>query len=267
MSLLKVFLSRSIAAGFALFASLPAISIAAGTAPVGWTEDYGPGGSDISVQSDHDYDWLYEILMPKFERAQWPNESFKSFRVHLQDTDSFFPHPQRVEKKNLARVRDITGKITYAGIFRKPYRYTVKKSSRGLMTLEVKIYLWKATQTDQINFAKNVKLAEDLWNQYRVPMNFQYKFKFSLVEDQADADFNVEVLDSTRGPYDQYWSRTWNHFVIAHEIGHMLGLGDEYQTVSSKVDCLTRSIMCSSWSGELMPHHYYNVLRRLLVRP
>ena len=86
-----------------------------------------------------------------------------------------------------------------------------------------------------------------------------------LVESRKDAHFSVKLQDKTRGPYDTYWGRRWTSVVVAHEIGHMLGLGDEYETLSGKSYCLRQSLMCSSWTGDLMPFHYYHILRRLIA--
>jgi M6 family metalloprotease-like protein len=106
--------------------------------------------------------------------------------------------------------------------------------------------------------------ASLIWNQSAVVFDFPYSFLFEVVRDRSQAHFSVQVKDETRGPYDANWARDWNGKVIAHEVGHMLGLGDEYQTVSGQSDCYEPSLMCGVWSGSPMPHHYYFILRRLL---
>ena len=159
-------------------------------------------------------------------------------------------------------IQRVEGKITYAGFFPKKYQYDVSFSP--IIEHSVRIYLIDATPQDMIDFKQKLKVAEEQWNQDRIEMDFDYAFSFAITTNQDDAHYSVKILDSTRGPYDRNWGRNWTAVTIAHELGHMLGLGDEYDTISGKTDCLTTSLMCASWSGNLMYHNYYFILRRLV---
>lgn len=215
-------------------------------------------------QNAEQHRWLYEILFSEADRSAQPDESFKSFYVHLTDSDKNFPKPELIENRNLKPVKKIEGTITYVSVVKKKYIYDILKTADGTLVLNVRVHLKDPTGDDIKNFSEKIKLAENIWNASRVPTDFKYIFKFDLVANKAESHFSVSVLDSTRGPYDQKWSRAWTPTTIAHEIGHMLGLGDEYQTLSGKSDCLETSLMCSSGKGSLMQHHYYFVLRRLI---
>jgi hypothetical protein len=232
-----------------------------------WVEDYGQLPPDYVYKedlSDHEYDWLYEVIMPEALRLVSPDKAFKSFRVHLKDTYKIFPHPEEIQKKNLKITNHVSGSITYVGFFRKKYKYDVMISPEGHYTLHVKVHLKKPTEIDKIEFRKKMQQATEIWNTGRVETDFSYSFLFEIVDDPKKAHYSVNVKDETRGPYDTNWARNWTSAVIAHEVGHMLGLGDEYETLSGNMDCLPESLMCSSWRGSLMKHHYYYVLRRLL---
>lgn len=210
--------------------------------------------------------WLYELLMAPTDRTQQPKESFKSFWVHLLDSYDTFIHPDEVKAANLRLRPNVKGTIRYV-IIRKRYEYDIIQRGEKAFTIAVRVHLKNPKNDDIANFTRKIKQAESTWNWHKVRADFDYNFQFDIVTDRRQAHFSVNVLDETRGPYDTNWSRGWNSAVIAHEIGHMLGLGDEYETISGKINCLTASLMCSSWSGRLMPHHYYFVLRRLMVAP
>ncbi|MGZ5279983.1 MAG: hypothetical protein ACXWC9_08580, partial [Pseudobdellovibrionaceae bacterium] len=206
-----------------------------------------------SVQpfNDEAYRWLYEILIPEDIREIQPKETFKSFRVHLQDTDKVFPDPSVIRFQNLKQTERVQGMITYAGIVKKKYVYDVLKDASGALILNVRVHLKNATAADKIAFATKMANAQDFWNLHRPETDFAYSFQFDVVSESARAHYSVQVLDSTRGPYDQFWGRDWTDKTIAHELGHMLGLGDEYQTLSGVTDCYRPSLMCTSWTGTL----------------
>ncbi len=210
------------------------------------------------------YRWLYEVLFSEADRLAQPAESFKSFYVHLLDSDQNFPEPKHIEKANLKLIEKIEGTITFVNVIKKRYVYDILKKEDGTFVINVRVHLKDPVGEDLKIFREKLKAAEDIWNAGRVTTDFKYIFKFELVESEAESLYSVSVLDTTRGPYDRNWGRSWTATVIAHEVGHMMGLGDEYQTLSGQVDCLTTSLMCSSWSGSLMKHHYYFVLRRLI---
>lgn len=227
-----------------------------------------PPPSPPQVSSDEDYRWLYENLFPLATRLQSPDESFKSFRVHLKDTYKTFPQPTDIQQSRLLDFKKsvfVSGRITYAGIVQKSYKMDVVRTPQGL-ELSVRIHFTDASDYDLNQMQQKIKQAEAIWNRSRAPADFKYYFRFYLVTDLSQAHYSVRLLDQTRGPYDTQWARDWTDTVIAHEIGHMLGLGDEYKTVSGKFDCLMSSLMCSAWNGQLMKHHYYFILRRLLVK-
>ena len=204
-----------------------------------------------------------ESALKKIPTGQ-PVESFKSFYVHLLDSDQNFPEPKRIENANLKLIQKVEGTITFVNVIKKKYVYDILKTGDRAFVINVRVHLKDPVGEDLKIFREKLKAAEDIWNAGRVTTDFKYVFKFDLVESEAESLYSVSVLDTTRGPYDRIWGRSWTATVIAHEVGHMMGLGDEYQTLSGQVDCLTTSIMCSSWSGSLMKHHYYFVLRRLI---
>ncbi|MEQ1722754.1 MAG: hypothetical protein ABL930_06230, partial [Pseudobdellovibrio sp.] len=210
------------------------------------------------------YRWLYEILFSEVDREVQPAESFKSFYVHLADSDLVFPKPSEIEFKNLKNIQRVEGTITYVNIIKKRYVYDILKAEEGTYVINIRIHLKDPVGEDFNNYKQKIKAAEDIWNAKRVTADFNYVFKFDLVETEAESLYSVLVFDTTRGPYDRNWGRDWTPNVIAHEIGHMMGLGDEYQTLSGKFDCMKTSLMCTAWSGSLMPHHYYFILRRLI---
>lgn len=218
--------------------------------------------TNLQPISDDQYQWLYEDLFSAQSRQEMPDETFKSFRVHLKDSNQSFPQLSDLVARNLTKVNQVKGTITYVSVVKKKYLFDVIQTPEAIV-LNVRVYLRNPTAQDTIDFKQKVQQAEDNWNQNRVATDFNYKFKFEIVNDSAQAHFSVFVLDSTRGPYDLNWGRNWSSSTITHEIGHMLGLGDEYQTISSKVDCYRLSIMCEDRTGALMPHHYYFVIRRL----
>lgn len=211
-------------------------------------------------------DDLFVSVMPDSYRNSYPLESKTSFEVHLKDTYKIFPTVDRFKKSNLIDLTDpkfIQGKITYANSFPAPYKYAVINENQ-VIKIKVNIGFFTTSSKDIQFFKAKIKAAELIWNQSRWALDFDYQFEFNLVKDLSKADFKVTPKNTTRGPYFLFWGRDWDDIVVAHEIGHMLGLGDEYETMTGQSHCLVDSIMCTnSPQSFLMKHHLYFVLRRL----
>lgn len=219
----------------------------------------------IQIASAGQFTDLYTDLMPEIDRVSSPLKTQKSFKVHLLDSFQKFPALSDLKNQNIdvfGTTKTFNGTMTYVYVFKKKYKYDVVFQNNRYI-FNVRIHFNGATPKDYIEFYKKIKLAEKEWNNSRLLTDFNYEFKFSVELDIKKAHYSVIILDSTRGPYDTAWGRDWDGAVVAHEIGHMMGLGDEYQTATSVSDCLSHSKMCST-KGLLMKHHYYFILRRLL---
>lgn len=216
-----------------------------------------------SVNPDQ-YRWLYDQLIPAQDRSAQPDRAFKSFRVHLKDSNDYFPAPSQLNVANLNYVRTIKGDITYIGFVPKKYHYDAIYNKD--VTLNVKVFFFNPEGNDIQNFKNKFLQAEKIWmsNQSLMPVNFRYKFKFEVVDNYWDSHFAVILWKDTRGPYDTNWGRNWSATTVAHELGHMLGLGDEYETITAESDCLEKSLMCESGRGAPTKSHYYFILRRLM---
>lgn len=219
----------------------------------------------IEAVNPEKYRWLYDLIMSEKDRSTQGDKAFKSFNVHLKDTYEIYPTPTQISGNHLNLKNSILGKITYVEFFPKKYNYDVIYSPNSTdITLKVKVHFKNASGQDLENFKKKFILAEQIWNSNQVPMDFKYQFQFQVVNSSKEAHFSVLVLDDTRGPYDTSWNRNWKEKTIAHELGHMLGLGDEYETITSESFCLPHSLMCESNRATPMYHHYYFILRRLM---
>lgn len=210
------------------------------------------------------YRWLYEQLIPAQDRSSQPDRAFKSFRVHLLDSLQYFPQPSYLSATHFNRKTEITGNITYIGFVPKKYDYDIIYNSANDVTLKVKVFFINANGQDNNGFRAKFAQAEKIWNTNLLPLDFKYKFQFLVVTNPFEAHYSVILQDDTRGPYDTQWGRSWNATSVAHELGHMMGLGDEYQTISSESDCLEKSLMCDSFKGTPTRSHYYFILRRLM---
>lgn len=230
-----------------------------------WIENYESGPVEFEENFNFDeFRWLYDLIMPENDKSSQPDFTRRSFEVHTFDTFRNFHHPNLITGKNLNPSQKIEGKITYVGWFKKYYNYSVFKDLNGTLVIEIRVFLRGLKDGDKQGFSYKLSVAERIWNGFRPKMDFDYRFQFGVAEKEEDAHYSVKIQDETRGPYDTYWGRNWTGEVIAHELGHMMGLGDEYYTLTGGKECIKNSLMCAGWSGDLYPYHYYFILRRLI---
>lgn len=219
----------------------------------------------IQAVDPEKYRWLYEQLVPAQDRTNEPDKAFKSFRVHLKDNFEYFPQPSYLSTTHFNRKTHITGKITYVEVVPKKYKYDVIYAPNSNdVTLRVKVAFLNPQDQDIQDFKTKFMQAEKIWNTNLLPLDFKYNFQFEVTDNPSEAHYSVILWKDTRGPYDTNWGRDWDALTVAHELGHMLGLGDEYETITSESNCLPKSLMCSSHAGAPTRSHYYFILRRLM---
>lgn len=209
------------------------------------------------------YMWLYDLIIPENFKIQ-KSESLKSFSVHLEDSYSAYPHPNLINNTGLKNPGQQVGSMTYVGFWPMSYKYDVLLAENRTRIIKVKVHFKNPKKNDLEAFFGKMKVAQDMWNFSRPAHDFPYEFLFEVETDPKKAHYSVNIKDDTRGPYSVNWGRSWNSESIAHELGHMMGLADEYETLSGESYCLKISLMCGSRNSQLMPHHYYFILRRLI---
>ena len=133
------------------------------------------------------------------------------------------------------KTQKIEGKIRYLGLIPQRYKYTLNKRNSST-TIEIKIHFSKDKKFTQGQFnealsAMDQKLreAEGKW---KTGAGSAFNFSFKRVESKSEADYSVELKkEYSNGPYNKRWSNEWRSSYIAHELGHMMGLDDEYDNV------------------------------------
>lgn len=168
------------------------------------------------------------------------------------------------------------GTIAYLGFAPMRYLYDTALLSNETPVVKISVF-FKGQYANRANLAlmqAKMNSASRIWEGGSLTVH-PTTFKFTIAKTEAEADFAVELLEKgTRGPYNKRWSVSWSSNTVAHELGHMMGLDDEYDNLRVSLlgktkmsyDRLTRcdpgSIMCSSYLGNPQPHHYYTILRR-----
>ncbi len=204
----------------------------------------------------------------------------------------------------------IKGKRVYYNLFPKHYRYDIiADKDKNLLTVNVKMHFYPSrtylkrmnrlhssdhpdkkyypqVSDIMIKARKSVAASESMWNKH-APKGV--KFKFDMVESKNEAHYSIKLSTLMGALYDKFILYMVPEDILAHEIGHMMGLDDEYsphsnlipvhtilQSFSSRhadrhddyssykdMRCNLESMMCLRTT--LYPYHYNHILGR--IRP
>ena len=171
----------------------------------------------------------------------------------------------------------INGYLKYEGIKKGRYSYDLEKieSSHGPLKWKVTVRLHFIYITpEQLNdLNEKLRLAEKLWSDNSPDKSIE--FHFNVVDSSDDAHFTLKMgIGDKRTPYYHTWWTHWTAQYIAHEIGHTMGLDDEYNQMRvilgrfkndavEESQCQFSSIMCTAAQyAKPQRYHYYLLMRR-----
>jgi hypothetical protein len=181
----------------------------------------------------------------------------------------------------------IAGGMSYMGVAPLPYRYDIVSNAAGRPVVSVRIALTGELADIPENvqhMQRKFNRASELWED-GAPEG-AIRFVFRAVARSEDPHYEVELKPKCpRFPYNLALGLGCSSHLLAHEIGHMMGLDDEYNQLQKtlghlsghdrawpgdqrqKLDwlhCDLGSLMCDSagWQSKPRAYHYYLVLRR-----
>lgn len=209
------------------------------------------------------------------EFNEWPPLNLFFYQRNLA-RDSY--QCERKNGFNLSNLKEdltynIRGQLSYLGSYTGHYAYDTYFDGEKII-LSTKIFFRNVskksiqhTESDYLLALKKVQWAEDYWNA-EIPEGYNIHFKFEITKNKELAYFSPALVrKNTRGPYYAGWSAFWSPIVIAHEIGHMFGLDDEYENnfAGANTDlCAHDSLMCAhKRNSRLKEYHFKIILDRL----
>lgn len=166
---------------------------------------------------------------------------------------------------------EVEGSLKYMGMIPQNYRYDVSPTG-----IEVRIAFQGELGNDPKSLEETkekLAYASAVWTKNSPEGRIFFDFK--LVSPDENPHFMPKLSRKNNGTkFNSNWAISDSKYIVAHEVGHMVGLDDEYSVVRSmvwqvknEVDtrmCNLRSLMCDYYSPnpKLYPYVYYQIMRR-----
>lgn len=191
------------------------------------------------------------------------------------DSNRCVSNPKKVKSIINYNRGSVSGRLTYLGFVPVKYGYDILSDGRGGAILESRVYIRNTgsyTKRELDRLSAGLRRAAHVWTVNNSLTDFHLTFRFKLTNNERKAHVKPRLLrKKTRGPYFAKWSTQWDDDTLAHEMGHVMGLNDEYHNTlfpkaGSHDDCSISSLMCAANWGRPQPFHYYLILNRLVCR-
>lgn len=192
--------------------------------------------------------------------------------INLDDFAGCLPSPAEVFSRRAYGTETAPTPVYILGVhhsFWIPYRYGVDIDANGDVRVAVYVHFrgdLADTPAERASIRARFDAAERIWQRHSPLPGL--KFRFLIAAEPGRAHFSVDYRRGWgRGPYNYAWYTDWDAATVAHELGHMMGLHDEYAEFDQDhMDrhCDYFSLMCSNAQGaEPRPYNYYALLRRV----
>ncbi len=184
--------------------------------------------------------------------------------AHLQQAPELLIKSKKINGR-------VLGSNSYLGFFPGIYSYEWNVLPNGGINITANVHFINHKSHNQ----ETLKSMQDKLNQAALrwsafnPYPYPVSFTFNLSKPKVRKDVRATLIEkNTRGPYFLFWTTLWGDKTISHEMGHVMGLDDEYSNTPfpELTYCDRSSIMCASSSGTPFPFHYYLIMRRLLCK-
>lgn len=168
----------------------------------------------------------------------------RDLNKHRIDWKSLFPIKED-------KIHKIKGERRYYGLVKKKYHYDIIQDAKSnQMTVHVKIHFYPSKklkkkllkkipdfyiESEEALFTtvyRNMLWAQNRWNN-QSPKGV--RFKFEMVSKASDAHYSLKLTTMVGGLYDKFIFAPAPEETLSHEIGHMMGLDDEYAISSNAI--------------------------------
>lgn len=161
---------------------------------------------------------------------------------HRIDWKSLYPITE-------VKIHEISGKRVFYNLAVKKYNYRIIQDPlSNTLIVNVKMHFYpsktylKRSAKGKEGYLKedklmntvrsNVMASERVWN-LQAPKGV--KFKFDMVDTAEEADYSLKLTSIFGALYDKFIMAPAFSSILAHEVGHMMGLDDEYSVVTSNM--------------------------------